>query len=167
MKDTDQRFEQSHGCRLNRQQRGQTLLEFALVAPLLIFFILALVDFGIAIDRRLVLDHAVREGARFASVGSNSITGERDVEAVKVYVAAQSQGLANAAAADGVNGSISVCEDGAGGVQVGIDYTYQLITPIAAIANLAPGFSIPLLAKASARVEQALSGVVGDCENIG
>ena len=46
----------------HRGQHGQTLLEFALVAPLMLVFLLGLVGFGIAIDRRPVLDHAAREG---------------------------------------------------------------------------------------------------------
>lgn len=142
---------------VQRNEHGQTLLEFALVAPLMLFFVLALVDFGIAIDRRLVLDHAVREGARFASVGGDALNGlPAGVGEVKFYTAAQSQGIADATAADGTNGFISVCDDGGGGLQVSIDYTYQLVTPIAALANLG-NFSIPLFAKASARVEQPLT----------
>ena len=57
-----------------RNEGGQTLIEFALAAPLLLVFLLAIVDFGIAIDRRIVLDHAVREGARYASVGGDAFT---------------------------------------------------------------------------------------------
>ena len=109
--------------RKERTQRGQTLLEFALVAPLLLFFVLALVDFAISIDRKLVLDHAVREGARFASVGGDALNGfPAGVDEVKLYTAAQSQDIATTA--DGVNGSVFVCHDGDGGVQVSIDYTY-------------------------------------------
>ncbi|MCH8161959.1 MAG: pilus assembly protein [Chloroflexi bacterium] len=140
-------------------QRGQTLLELALVGPLRIFFILALVDFGIAIDRRLVLDHAVREGARYASVGADSlITG---VPGSKAQVQAHAFDQAQQLPVD--LDAIEVCYralDADQAVEVSIDYTYQLVTPIAAIANLAPGFSIPLFAKASARVEQPLTGVL-------
>ena len=50
-------------------ERGQALLEFAFILPILLVFLLSLVDFGIALDRREVIQHAVREGARQASVG--------------------------------------------------------------------------------------------------
>lgn len=145
---------------LLRQPRGQTLLEFALVAPLLLFFLLALVDFGIAIDRRLVLDHAVREGARFASVGGDALaTGLPATEQdVKDYVAAQSQGIANASAANGANGSIRVCDDGAGGVQVNITYTHDFVTGFTSIFATGVG-SISMNAGATARVEQSVSGI--------
>ncbi len=51
-----------------RHQRGQALLEFALITPLFIAFLFVIVDFGIAMDRRVTLQHAVREGARFAAL---------------------------------------------------------------------------------------------------
>jgi len=55
-----------------------------LVLPLVFFFLLVLVDFGIALDRREVLQHAVREGARRAAVNG-------DIDEIKDYTVAQSQ----------------------------------------------------------------------------
>jgi len=52
-----------------RTERGQALVEFAFVGPLLLLFILVVVDFGMALDHREVLQHAVREGARRGAVG--------------------------------------------------------------------------------------------------
>ena len=54
------------GC--NGSSRGQTLIEFALLAPVIIVFLVAIIDFGMAMDRRIVLQHAAREGARMAAV---------------------------------------------------------------------------------------------------
>jgi Flp pilus assembly protein TadG len=54
----------------DRGQRGQTLVEFAFTLPLLLVFLLVLVDFGLAVDRRQMLQHAVREGARVGAVGA-------------------------------------------------------------------------------------------------
>ncbi len=144
-----------------QSQRGQTLLEFALVAPLMLFFLLGLVDFGIAIDRRLVLDHAVREGARFASVGGDALGGSpANRAAVRAYAYDQAQGLPAGP------GKFKVCYRALGAeqaVEVSINYKYKLVTPIGIIANLGPNWSIPLFAKASARVEQPLSGFVDVC----
>jgi len=58
---------------LRAGRRGQTLLEFAFIAPIILVLVLSVVDFGIAIDRRLALQHAVREGARYAAVHTNEI----------------------------------------------------------------------------------------------
>lgn len=69
-----------------RRERGQTLLEFAFVAPIIMVLLLGLVDFGIALDRREVLQHAVREGARHGAVGNS-------VADIQSYTADQAQDL--------------------------------------------------------------------------
>lgn len=69
-----------------KSSRGQTLIEFAFVAPIMFFFLFAIVDFGIAIDRRLVLQHAVADGARHGAV-------HPDVADTITYTEDQSQGL--------------------------------------------------------------------------
>jgi hypothetical protein len=58
----------------NGSSRGQTLIEFALLAPIIILFLVAIIDFGMAMDRRIVLQHAAREGARMAAVTDVSTT---------------------------------------------------------------------------------------------
>jgi hypothetical protein len=67
-------------------ERGQTIVEFALLAPIIFLFLFIIVDFGIAMDRRIVLQHAVREGARYAAVTS-------DPDVIKERTIAQAQGL--------------------------------------------------------------------------
>jgi Flp pilus assembly protein TadG len=47
-------------------ERGAELVEFALVLPLLLFIIMALVDFGFLFQRFEVVSNAAREGARMA-----------------------------------------------------------------------------------------------------
>lgn len=54
-----------------RGEGGQALIEFAFVLPFILLFLLTLVDFGLAIDRRQVLQHAVRDGVRFGAVGNS------------------------------------------------------------------------------------------------
>ena len=137
-----------------RAEGGQTLIEFALAAPLLLVFLLALVDFGIAIDRRIVLDHAVREGARYAAVGGDALTSGEASTALDVesYTANQAQGIGNA----------DVCYTAEGGVRVSIEYTSDFVTGFTSLFNLS-ATNIPMNASADARVEQPLAGVVEDC----
>lgn len=52
-------------------------------------FLFVLVDFGIAIDRRVVIQHAVREGARQGAIG----VSESEIETVVID---QSQGVLDA-----------------------------------------------------------------------
>lgn len=56
------------GLSSTRQEQGQSILEFALTFPVLIMMILAIVDFGRAIDALIIVTNAAREGARHASV---------------------------------------------------------------------------------------------------
>jgi Flp pilus assembly protein TadG len=49
-------------------ENGQTMVEFALVAPLLLVLVIAIVQLGIAYNHYLRLTDAVRAGARKASV---------------------------------------------------------------------------------------------------
>jgi hypothetical protein len=55
----------------NRGERGQALLEFAVIFPIMLIFLLIIVDFGLAMDRRVVLQNAVREGARAGATGAS------------------------------------------------------------------------------------------------
>lgn len=154
-------------------ERGQTLLEFAFAAPLLLVFLLAIVDFGIAIDRRIVLDHAVREGVRFASVGGDEfVTGTpTSNDAIEEYTERQSQGIADAAGATNSDNYIDVCyvdanSNGFGdvGEEVRIDvrYVHDFVTGFTSFFS--PSLlSIEMKPSASARIEQPLPGDVLEC----
>jgi len=54
--------------RVRRCEKGQALVEFALVAPLLLLLLFAIVQIGIAYKNSLALADAVRAGARAAVV---------------------------------------------------------------------------------------------------
>ena len=63
--------------RLARRVRGGTLVEFALVAPLLILLIMAALELSIMYWVNLTLQHAVREGARYAVTGQGGALREQ------------------------------------------------------------------------------------------
>jgi len=48
--------------------RGQTIVEFALIAPVFFILLFGIIDFGLMLNHRITLEHAVREGARYAAV---------------------------------------------------------------------------------------------------
>lgn len=56
--------------RFSRDQRGQSLVEFALVVPILLLLVLGIMEFGRAYSTSLALQNAAREGARLAVTGS-------------------------------------------------------------------------------------------------
>ncbi|MCA0150476.1 pilus assembly protein [Rossellomorea vietnamensis] len=58
-----------------RSEKGQSLVEFAFVLPLLLLLIFGIVDFGRYFHAALTVDHAGREAARAASVGNSDVVG--------------------------------------------------------------------------------------------
>jgi Flp pilus assembly protein TadG len=73
-------------CTRFSNSKGQALIEFALLFPFLMVFLFVLLDFGVAIDRRVVIQNAVREGARQGAVG-------RSVAEIQTITANQSQNV--------------------------------------------------------------------------
>jgi len=53
-----------------KSQRGQALVETALILPILLILLFGITDFGRIFHVYLTLDHAGREAARVATVGS-------------------------------------------------------------------------------------------------
>jgi hypothetical protein len=139
-----------------RTERGQALIEFAFVFPILLVFLLMLVDFGIALDRREVIQHAIREAARQGAVGAS--------ESAIVDEAIDQSGGSFAAA------DVTVCYvDGPGGgpnagsagsfVRVSGEYTYEFAVGkefLGLFGVGAPG--IDMTPSADARLERSVPG---------
>ena len=53
---------------MTRREDGQTMVEFVLVAPILLVILFGIIQFGIAFNNSLALTDAVREGARKIAV---------------------------------------------------------------------------------------------------
>ena len=69
------------------RERGAALVEFAVLAPLLVVLVLGIVEFGWAFGQFNDIRHAAREGARLAAVngGTPSEIAERVCEAVEGF----------------------------------------------------------------------------------
>lgn len=75
-----------------RRERGQTMVEFALVVPILCVILFGIVQFGILYRDYVALTDAVRAGARKAAVSRLSPTPEADAEAKLRDAASDLQG---------------------------------------------------------------------------
>jgi Flp pilus assembly protein TadG len=64
-----------------KNERGQTMTEFAFVLPILVVLMLGIVQFGVAFNNYVTLTDAVRAGARKAAVSRNSSDPEGDCKA--------------------------------------------------------------------------------------
>jgi Flp pilus assembly protein TadG len=116
-------------CRKTRD-RGTAAVEFALVLPVLLLIVFAIIDFGRALNSQLTLTAAAREGVRLAALG---------------YPDAAVQARVTGAAFDlsGVTATVvESCPPGAGptaDAEVDVSYTFSFVTPIGAIAGIFGG----------------------------
>ncbi len=125
-----------------RRQRGASAVEFALVAPIFFLLLFSIVDFGAMMWANLTMQHAVREGARYAVTGQTSLDpqGSR-YGAVLDKIRESSLGvydMSNAKVATWVNGT-SQPSGGAGMfgtagdiVVIQITCDWPLLTPVVA-----------------------------------
>jgi len=83
-------------ARAGHTERGATLVEFGLLAPLLVTLLFGLLEFGLAMYTKGLLANAAREGARFGVVLSTPRKSQADITGkVREYLA--KSGFAEAA----------------------------------------------------------------------
>ena len=68
---------------LRRRQRGQSMVEFAIVIPFFLVFIMGIAYFGAAISDYIALNNMARSCAREASIGGPSTYGKLQNEYLK------------------------------------------------------------------------------------
>ncbi|MCA1032211.1 pilus assembly protein [Bacillus timonensis] len=104
-----------------RSEKGQSMVEFALVIPIFILLLFAIVDFGRVFHAYLTIDHAGREAARIASIGKDDST------IVSVAVA---QASSISLTADQVSVTPNGTKSSGSQVTVTITYPISFLTPV-------------------------------------
>lgn len=104
----------------DQRQRGAAAVEFAILAPLFVALLFAVVEFGLIIYTNSMLAHASREGARFGVVYTTPRRTGPEIQAVV-------QNFLNQC---GLTSTANVQILGAGGasgsnLQVAVTYNYQ------------------------------------------
>lgn len=127
-------------ARARRRQAGTSVVEMAIVLPLLLLVVFAIGDFGIAYTRWNSLTNAVREGARAGVVfraPCNPATVEAEVQTT-VSNFADSSGLEVASIVTMVNGACAGT-----GTQLTVNATvpYDYVA-LAALAGFAPTINL-------------------------
>lgn len=108
-----------------RNERGQSLVEFAIILPILLVIIMGIIEFGMMMNSYLAISNASREGARIGIVGSSDID-------IKNLIIATSPSLdtedlvVNISPSDGTRISGDT-------LTVKVTYNYQLTVPIISI----------------------------------
>ena len=107
-----------HSIQVLRRRRGVTVVEFAVVFPLVVLLILGMVTGGLGIARYQQVAHLARLGARYASVHGGQYEAETGQTAasqadVRSYLVNQSTALDSTAVTVDVYLNRSRSEDGA------------------------------------------------------
>lgn len=136
---------------LGRREDGAELIEMAVALPLLLLLFMGMVDFGFMFQRYVILTNAAAEGARVASLPGYTTA---DVTARVAAYAANS----------GIQGTVNTTRvavslpGGAGGgpwpgsqVTVTHVYTFQYVTPMAALFGGSMNGSVTMTARATMR----------------
>ena len=116
-----------------RDEKGQALVEFALLVPIFLMLLFAIVDFGMGFHSWITVTNSAREGARLGAVHA---TTEKIIERVEDTATLINEDtnmevfVTNAADAGGQPGE---------SVVVKVDYDYDLITPLASLVAFISG----------------------------
>ncbi len=90
--------------RVNRNNKGMSSVEFALILPVFMLLLFAIVEFGSAFYKQQILTSAVREGARIGMVATDPRPSATQVQE-KVYAYLDDVGLDSAQSFVTVNGA--------------------------------------------------------------
>ena len=151
-------FDIAQRHRRRRRTPGQSLVEFAIILPVMLVFLAAVLDLGRVFYATITLNNAAREGAFQAAQTPDSFDAGQPCDTVTNLVVCrvqlESKDSAVAIADDEITLSCSVagCPKEAGStVTVGVTGEFQLITPI--LSFVFGGQTIPMAASATAQRE--------------
>jgi Flp pilus assembly protein TadG len=128
--------------RVLKNQKGQALVEFAVILPLLLLLIMGIIEFGMMLNSYLTVRNVSREGARAGIVGSTNAEIENTIISTSPNLE-ESKLTINITPAEGSRKSGDT-------LTVQLNYKYELIVPI--ISSLL-GNEIDLKAQTSMRIE--------------
>ncbi len=111
--------------RFFRSERGQAMVEFALVLPFLLALLCGIIDFGWLYYNQITLNNAAREGARYAVIHYDSSADWKD--------AAESRMISSMA---GVSSAVAIVSDPVG---------QQITASVTANPQILTGFTSTIL----------------------
>lgn len=125
-------------------QRGGSMVEFALILPILIILLFGIIEFGILIYNQQVLTNAAREGARRGIVQDTPRIQQPEIyQTVQDYAANHLITLSTTKPTPAVNvtvnGSAGVCGAFADNLSVNVTYSYSFMV----IPNFITGIGNP------------------------
>jgi Flp pilus assembly protein TadG len=135
-----------HPC--TRRQHGTAIVEFAIALPLMLFLMLATVEFGRILSQYNMLTKSVQDAARYAASNASAgttrivnITSSLRTQTANLVVTGNINGTGNALLPSLTAGNVTVADAGNGYVSVSVTYTY---VPIVGASLPTFGFASPI-----------------------
>jgi Flp pilus assembly protein TadG len=143
--------------RRSKGEKGASLVEFALVLPLLATLVFGIIDFGFAFNSYIELRSGSREGARLAAVNNGcnttasgcSTSGTTQKDALVTATRARTTGLANSS-----NVKVGISFPDSGAKTAGSNVEVCLVYPFQSVTGLFNFLNVDLKSKAIMRLEQ-------------
>ena len=134
-----------------RGERGQGLVEFALILPVFLVLFLGVIEFGWALRAYVVEQNAAREGARYWALNGKPSGGCSDVLTQVTNKAPSLSGITATYDIDGTTTTTCLATSPSA-IAVTASYTYTFITPL---GNFVTAIAGPwtITSKATMRVE--------------
>jgi Flp pilus assembly protein TadG len=126
------------GEAIRRRESGQSLLEFAIVLPILLALLVGIFEFGVAWNRKQVLTNAAREGARRAVLPTLATADTVDA-VVDIYLT--SAGITPASVDRNYSGLCTSCTGDTITIQLQMNHTMPFVSAVAGL--LAGGGGTP------------------------
>lgn len=118
--------------RRGRKHCGQSLVEFALCAPIFFILVFGIVDFGMGLRAWIAVTNSAREGARYGAV--TCATSDADEDKVVTAVKATAGGLAI------TDVTVTNCPGNSTDyIKVEVEYEYEFITPLGGMLSIFGG----------------------------
>jgi Flp pilus assembly protein TadG len=123
------------------RERGQALVEFALVLPLFTLMVMAIIDFGWAFRTYVTITNAAREGARYGvTCKTADQIKDRTVDySSNILTTADVTVTFPPTAQNPCEGATTLGEP----VTVKVDYDYTYITPVGGLMSMVSGGALP------------------------
>jgi Flp pilus assembly protein TadG len=125
-----------------RNEKGQSLVEFAIILPVVMLILMGIIEFGLMINCYLKVENAAREGARTGIVSSANVDIQEAVVRISPNLVPENLTV-NVTPAEGYRKSGEA-------LTVEVIYKYEMTVPI--ISNIF-GRTVDLKAQTSMRIE--------------
>jgi Flp pilus assembly protein TadG len=125
-----------------KNEKGQSLVEFAILLPVLLLLLMGILEFGLMLNSYLTINNSAREGARFGIVAGSNLEIKELINSISPNLESENLEV-NITPLDGSRQSGDT-------LTVEVIYNYQVIIPI--ISNILNNVVV-LKAQTSMRIE--------------